>query len=273
MEIDKRLFTKLQCINYTWRDLYRDVVEFWESNKTNLISELEDLLRKSEEEREEIDSKVRRYLEDKKLAEFLKISPYFKNIDLESYIYYTELVETKKVREEIRKKEVKKRIHLLDMSMISNASIKMMREVIKFIHAAGGSFRYDDLRLIIGDKDPHHQVNNAIRLDLIEKKEDILTLTELGRKYVSANEKEKKEILRIQIENIEIFDFLLRRLRFKKEISEEELFDIMGAIRGEKYAQRTSIAMGKLIVKWLKELDFIQYNPETGILTYSDKHV
>ena len=73
MEIDKRLFTKFQCINYTWRDLYKDVVEFWESNKTNLIGELEDLLGKSEEEREEIDSKVRRYLEDKKLVEFLKI--------------------------------------------------------------------------------------------------------------------------------------------------------------------------------------------------------
>ena len=179
-------------------------------------------------------------------------------MNLESYIYYTESTEPKKVIEKLkREKYEEKRTEILDMDMISNANLNMVNEVLKAVDLQKGQCPYQDIKLLI-DKDPHHQVNNAIRLGLLKRQRGIIKLTELGKKYVLSNKEEKKEILRENISKIKIFDILNRKLDLKNELTREEVADLIETITGKEYATSSLNALTNMVIKWSVDLDLVK---------------
>lgn len=145
----------------------------------------------------------------------------------------------------------------LDMKIISNASIEMMNEVIRHIHGEGGFCNYADLKQII-EKDPHHQVNNGIRLGLIEKENSKVSLTELGKKYEENDNNVRLAILREKVFDIKILDICIKRLRAKKHLKRKKIGEIWEEIRDKKYKEDSLNENIRLIVKWLIELNYAE---------------
>lgn len=141
------------------------------------------------------------------------------------------------------------------MKIISNASISMMDEAIRHIYEEGGSCEYNDLKKII-DRDPHHQVNNGIRLGLLVKKDNMVFITELGKKYKENNYEKRIEILREQAFNIRILELCIKRLRVKKELRRTRIGEIWGELTGKEYSQETLNRNISLVVKWMVELGY-----------------
>lgn len=143
------------------------------------------------------------------------------------------------------------------MKIISNASISMMDEVIRHIYEESGSCNYNDLKGII-DKDPHHQVNNGIRLELLEKKEGMVFITELGKKYKESDHEKRIEILRDKIFNIRILELCIKRLRSKKHLKRNRIGEIWKGLTGKEYSPKTLSRNIQLIVNWIIELDYAE---------------
>jgi len=145
----------------------------------------------------------------------------------------------------------------LDMKIISNASIGMMNEVIRHICGEGGYCNYADLKQII-DKDPHHQVNNGMRLGLIEKENSKVFLTELGKKYEESDNDARLAILREKVFDIKIFDICIKRLRAKKHLKRKKIGEIWEESKDRKYKKKSLNENIRLIVKWLVELGYAE---------------
>jgi len=143
----------------------------------------------------------------------------------------------------------------LDMNIISNASLKTVDEVIKLINLKGGKYSYKEMKLSV-DKDPHHQVSNAIRLGLLKKEKDTVELTDLGKEYVSSNEIKKKEILKKNIVKIKIFDVLITRLQLKGQLTKREIAGRLKSITERDYTEKSLGALVTILIKWLIDLDF-----------------
>lgn len=143
----------------------------------------------------------------------------------------------------------------LDMRIISNASLSMMNEIIKLINMKGGEYSYGEMSLLV-DRDPHHQVNNAIRLGLLKKEGQIVKLTDLGNKYVSSNDGEKKEILKNNIVKIKIFDVLITKLQLKGKLTRKQIADILKSITEKEYTEGSLRAIVNVLGKWLVDLNF-----------------
>lgn len=145
----------------------------------------------------------------------------------------------------------------LDMKIISNASIKMMDEVIRHIYREGGHCSYADLKQIV-DRDPHHQVNNGMRLGLIERKGSRVFLTELGKKYEENDDNARLTILREKVFDIRIFEICIKRLRAKKHLKREKIGEIWKELKERKYRKKSLNENIRLIVKWLVELNYAE---------------
>jgi hypothetical protein len=145
----------------------------------------------------------------------------------------------------------------LDMRIISNASIEMMNEVIRHIYGEGGYCNYTDLKQII-DKDPHHQVNNGIRLGLIEKENSKAYLTEVGKKYEESDNNARLTILREKVLDIKIFNICIKRLRAKKHLKKEKIGEIWEEIKERKYKKKSLNENIRLTIKWLVELNYAE---------------
>jgi len=141
------------------------------------------------------------------------------------------------------------------MNIISNATSSMMNEVIKLVDLKGGKYSYEEIKLFV-DKDPHHQVNNAIRFDLLKKEKGIVELTDLGKEYISSDEIKKKEILKKNITKIKIFDILIIRLQLKGKLTKEQIANSLKSLTNRVYKDRSLSVLVNVLIKWLLDLEF-----------------
>lgn len=106
------------------------------------------------------------------------------------------------------------------------------------------------------EEDPHHQVNNGVRLDLLERSKDSVRITELGKQYCKSPQPNKLEILRKQVMNIKIIEVCIKRLRYKKKLDKDEIGEILQNITKKNYSKLSSEKLSSQILGWIVYLEF-----------------
>lgn len=145
----------------------------------------------------------------------------------------------------------------LDMNVISTGTLDMTLKVVKLIAQKNGELSYGDVKLFI-EKDPHHEVNNGIRLGLVEKEKDLVKLTKLGREYLDSFEEKKGEILREQSRKIKIIDICVTKLELKGSLGRKEIGDAWENLMNREYTEKTQFKHIEIIINWITALKFAE---------------
>lgn len=114
----------------------------------------------------------------------------------------------------------------------------------------------DDLDLEIDEILP--SLDAAQMLGFVKVADGRATFTDLGRQFVGARIRERKEILRDQLKRTTLFKTLLRALENapEKELSEEQLYALVAFVPGpvEEAAQN--------IINWGRYAELVRYDSE-----------
>ncbi|HTT14507.1 MAG TPA: AAA-associated domain-containing protein [Thermoplasmata archaeon] len=114
----------------------------------------------------------------------------------------------------------------------------------------------DDLDLEIDEILP--ALDNAELLGLVKVTDGRATFTDLGRRFISATIRERKEILREQLKRTTLFKTLLRALENAPEryLTDEQLVSIVAFIPGP------SDEAAQSIINWGRYAELFRYDPE-----------
>jgi NitT/TauT family transport system ATP-binding protein len=114
----------------------------------------------------------------------------------------------------------------------------------------------DDLDLEIDEILP--SLDNAAMLGLVKVGDGHATFTELGKRFVAASIRERKEIIREQLRRTTLFKTLLRALDSAPEhfLTDDQLASIVAFIPGP--ASEAS----QIIINWGRYAELFRYDPE-----------
>ncbi|HTT73477.1 MAG TPA: AAA-associated domain-containing protein [Thermoplasmata archaeon] len=114
----------------------------------------------------------------------------------------------------------------------------------------------DDLDLEIDEILP--SLDNAELLGLVKVQDGRATFTELGKRFISASIRDRKEILREQLKRTTLFKTLLRALDSAPDhyLNDEQLASIVAFIPGPTDEAVTTI------INWGRYAELFRYDPE-----------
>jgi hypothetical protein len=143
----------------------------------------------------------------------------------------------------------------LNMSLLSTGTLKMTLRVVELAGKKSGKITKEDILLIIG-KDPHHEINNGIRLGFLEREKNIIRLTEIGKAYIKSEKDDRAAILRDRARKIRIVDVCVLKLELNGRLTEKEIINIWKNITGRDYTEKTQSKQAEITINWLINLGF-----------------
>lgn len=127
------------------------------------------------------------------------------------------------------------------------------------------SFLSDELQIEMDDLGD--AIDMAELLDLAKVKKGTIYLTIFGEALAIGTIDDKKKILRDKIKELELFKTITSTLKKKKEISEEDLFDILN----KKFTFDNPTKFKKLLLSWGGYTEIFEYYGNKQLFTLPKK--
>lgn len=142
---------------------------------------------------------------------------------------------------------------MLDKGILSNASLQSTLKIVFFMCKSKKEVDLKDLKIIGGDSDPHHQVNNGIRLGLIEKQNTTIFLTQEGKDFCKLDNEKQSEWIKNNLDRIKILKYACDSLKMNNKIKIKDIGKIIEQTKNVEYSEKSLNALINTTINWLTE--------------------
>lgn len=129
-----------------------------------------------------------------------------------------------------------------------------------------------EINMLVGDRDSHHQRKVAVELGVIEKKNGIYEITELGRKLASAYDLDEDEFARILREEclsrIPFFDSMMKLAKTRRRLSRDDLIRSIATLVGKRKRDSTYNSYAGMAIGYLELAGVIEYDKRKKEIIY-----